>query len=69
MKASELVEKLNEAIKNQGDLEVRYSLCEEPDPEFGDSRNIAGLGTVLCEQDEPHYYLIGDDAVMDNFVI
>lgn len=64
--ASEMVTHLQKAIKDNGDLPVRFTNQDDPDPKFGDSSPVCGFVTMMTDDDKPDYLMIGDDAMLDS---
>lgn len=65
--ASKLVEFLQEAIADNGDLPVRFVTIEEEDPEFGDSQPVVGFTTIMNDDDTPDYFLLCEETMTEAF--
>jgi len=69
IQASELVKHLQKAIEEKGDLPIRYVMSEDSTKDFGDSHPVRGFVTLVNDDDTPHYFMIGDDAMLDSFQV
>jgi hypothetical protein len=63
--ASKLIEHLQKAIADRGDLPVRFHSDTLDDVTGGNSLPVVGFVTMMNDDDTPDYFLIGDDDLLD----
>lgn len=67
LNTSHLIKYLVNSLAENGDLPVRFVMSEEPDPNWGDSREVAGFVQIEGQNGTPDYLMICDNSAIESF--
>lgn len=67
MKMSELISYCQQALKEQGDLEIKIADTDENKVGEDSTSELAGVITIMNDETTPAYFLICDPSTVDMF--